>query len=96
LPASPARKLLVDFYCWAGGSKWAEDRDFAGRAWAEFVNNLIRELMASKGTVKKRISMGKGPGIIIHWVQEKNSVDLVEEIEEVVVSINSDDVHVVP
>jgi hypothetical protein len=40
--------------------------------------------------------MGKGPGIIIHWVQEKNSVDLVEEIEEVVVSINSDDVHVVP
>jgi hypothetical protein len=53
LPASPARKLLVDFYCWAGGSKWAEDRDFAGRAWAEFVNDLIRELMASKGTVKK-------------------------------------------
>jgi hypothetical protein len=96
LPASPARKLLVDFYCWAGGSKWAEDRDFAGRAWAEFVNNLIRELMASKGTVKKGYPWVKDLASYFIGSRKKNSVDLVEEIEEVVVSINSDDVHVVP
>jgi hypothetical protein len=53
LPGLPAQKLLVDFYCWAGGSKWAEDRHFVGRAPAELVNDLIRGLMASKGIMKK-------------------------------------------
>jgi hypothetical protein len=40
--------------------------------------------------------MGKGPRIMLHWVQKKSSVDPLKEIEEVVVSIDGDDVHVVP
>jgi hypothetical protein len=42
LPESPARKLLVHFYCSADGSEWVQDRNFAGRAPAESVNDLIR------------------------------------------------------
>lgn len=48
LAGSPARKLLVDFYCCAGGSTWVEDEDYASEAPAEFVNDLIRGLMANK------------------------------------------------
>jgi len=46
--SSPARKLLIDFFCWNGGSQWLNNRDYANTAPADFVNELLRALMSLK------------------------------------------------
>lgn len=47
----PARKLLVDYFCWNGGSEWVDPTsDNVGQtASSEFTNDLLLSLMCQKG-----------------------------------------------
>jgi hypothetical protein len=45
---SPARKLLVDLMCWAGGVCWTRNKDFARNAPDDFINDLIDALMQNQ------------------------------------------------
>jgi hypothetical protein len=42
---SPARKLLVDFFCYAGGANFVDDRNIAQDYPADFVNSVLRDLL---------------------------------------------------
>lgn len=53
---SPARKLLVDFFCYEGLPSWVADEDFARNGPADFVNDVLLELMR-----KKNIPSGPRP-----------------------------------
>ena len=46
--SSPARKVLIDFFCWNNSSKWLDNRDYANTAPADFVNDLLRALLSLK------------------------------------------------
>jgi len=50
MAGSPARKLLVDFFCWAGGRSWMDDTNCAGMAPTDFINDLLMTLLANKNT----------------------------------------------
>ena len=43
---SPARKLLVDFFCMAGDESWISDTDYANEAPRDFINDLLTAFIA--------------------------------------------------
>ncbi|KAL5113617.1 hypothetical protein ACEQ8H_008510 [Pleosporales sp. CAS-2024a] len=61
MPNSPARKLLVDFFCWEGGEKWIEGEDFANTKPTEFVNDLMYQLLKNRRTPKGESPWTKDP-----------------------------------
>jgi len=61
---SPARKLIIDYYCWAGTGDWVAKKVNLGEtATADFINDLLLALMLDK----KDINGEKGVG---PWVAD--------------------------
>ncbi|KAH7094875.1 hypothetical protein FB567DRAFT_586223 [Paraphoma chrysanthemicola] len=55
---SPARRLLVDFFVYAGDRQWVSGRDLANCFHADFVNDLLEALMTKP---KKLYASGSFP-----------------------------------
>ncbi|KAF2660687.1 hypothetical protein K491DRAFT_688127 [Lophiostoma macrostomum CBS 122681] len=73
-PMSPARRLMVDYWTWAGDVKWLQGRNLIEQISAEFAGDLVLALLEKR---KKPGNRTERP-----WVSQPKSYRLSSQIKE--------------